>query len=287
MGWSFRKKKDTPGGLWLKCPSCEAMLLGKKVEQGFGLCPECGHHFKVGAQKRVRHLLDEGSFREFGQDALPGDPLAFADYAQKLKKAQASTGLMEAALVGFGRLDGIELVFGALEFNFVGGSMGVVVGERIALAAERAREARVPLVLVSSSGGARMHEGALSLMQMAKTSAAIARLGEEGLPYVSVLADPCTGGVIASYAALGDVILAEPGALIGFAGPRVIATTIGAQLPQGFQKAEFLVEHGFVDRIVPRPRLKEEIASCLRYLTAGRRRRGAGAAVPAAGDAVG
>lgn len=174
----------------------------------------------------------------------------------------------EAAVVGRGRLDGMPIAIGALDFNFVGGSMGMVVGTRVMLAAEHALERRTPLVVVSTSGGARMQEGALSLMQMAKTSAAIARLGEAGLSYVSVLADPCTGGVIASYAALGDVILAEPHALIGFAGPRVIQTTIGAQLPEGFQRAEFLLDHGFVDRIVPRPQLKAEIATCLRYFSA-------------------
>jgi len=278
MGWNFRKKKDTPGGLWLKCLGCSAMLLRKKVEQALQLCPECGYHFKLDARGRVEHLLDEESFRAMGEEVRPGDPLGFQDYPAKIKKAQASTSTTEAALVGLGRIEGMEVAFGALEFSFIGGSMGVVVGERVALAAEAALERGVPLVLVATSGGARMHEGALSLMQMAKTCAALGRLGEARLPFLSVLADPCTGGVIASFAAMGDVIFAEPGALIGFAGPRVIATTIGAQLPEGFQRAEFLLEHGFVDRIVPRPRLKEELASTLRYLTPPRTATAAGAA---------
>ncbi|MGQ0612710.1 MAG: acetyl-CoA carboxylase, carboxyltransferase subunit beta [Planctomycetaceae bacterium] len=276
MGWNFRKKKDTPGGLWLKCPGCSAMLLRKKVEQALQLCPECGFHFKIDALRRVQHLLDEESFRVLGEEIAAGDPLEFQDYPAKIKKAQAATNATEAALVGLGRIEGMEVAFGALEFSFIGGSMGVVVGERVALAAETARERGIPLILVATSGGARMHEGALSLMQMAKTCAALARLAEARLPFLSVLADPCTGGVIASFAALGDVILAEPGALIGFAGPRVIATTIGAQLPEGFQRAEFLLEHGFVDRIVPRPRLKEELASSLRFLTPARAAAGVG-----------
>ncbi|MFQ5844793.1 MAG: acetyl-CoA carboxylase, carboxyltransferase subunit beta [Planctomycetota bacterium] len=271
MGWKFRKKKkDIPGGVWLKCTGCEAMLLRKKVEEKLGTCPECGFHFRIDAQRRVEQLLDPGTFESFAEEVKAADHLEFVDkepYTEKLKKTQGRTGRSEAALVGRGRLDGIDVVFGALDFGFLGGSMGVVVGERVTAAAEVAREERRPLVLVSSSGGARMHEGALSLMQMAKSSAALARMGEERVPFVSVLADPCTGGVIASFAALGDVILAEPGALIGFAGPRVIATTIRTKLPEGFQRAEFLLEHGFIDRIVPRPRLRGEVATCLRYCT--------------------
>jgi len=275
MGWNFRKKKNIPGGLWLKCPSCSAMQLRKKLDQSLGVCPDCGYHHKVTARQRIEHLIDAGTFEEFGDEARPTDPLQFQDYPQKLRKASEQTGLTEAAVAGTGSLEGMPVVIAALDFQFIGGSMGVVVGERVTLAAERARERREPLVVVSTSGGARMHEGALSLMQMAKTCAAIGRLGEAAIPYVSVLADPCTGGVIASYAAIGDVILAEPGALIGFAGPRVIQTTIGAQLPEGFQRAEFLLEHGFIDRIVPRPRLKAEIKTCLDFCTAGASRRAA------------
>jgi len=277
MGWNFRKKKNIPGGMWLKCPACAAMLQRKNLDENLGVCPDCEFHFKVTARDRVAHLLDEGSFSSLGDGMDPGNPLDFDGYDGTIARSRKKSGMDEAALVGYGTLDGIPVAFGSLDFNFVGGSMGVVVGERITLAAEHAREHRKGLVLVSTSGGARMHEGALSLMQMAKTSAAIARMGEEGLPYLSVLADPCTGGVIASFAALGDVIMAEPGALIGFAGPRVIETTIGAQLPEGFQRSEFLVEHGFVDRIVSRHRLKEELAACLRYCDPGRRTSGAAA----------
>lgn len=271
MGWRFRKKRNIPGGLWDKCPSCGTMLQRKKVEDNFGVCTECGRHFRVTAHDRIRHLIDADTWAEFGRELKSGDPLDFDGYSGTIDRSRKRSGLDEAAVVGRGKLDGIDVAFGALDFHFVGGSMGVVVGGRVLRAAEYALEHEVPFVLVSTSGGARMQEGALSLMQMAKTSAAVARMGEAGLPYISVLADPCTGGVIASFAALGDVILAEPEALIGFAGPRVIQTTIGAQLPEGFQRAEFLLEHGFVDRIVPRPQLKEEIAACLRYCSAGRR----------------
>jgi len=268
MGWKWRKKKNIPGGLWTKCPGCSAMLQRKKLEENVGVCPECGQHFKIKAQQRIGHLVDKGTFKEIGTDVKTGDPLEFGGYAGTLERSRKRSGLQEAAVVGHGQLDGMDIAFGTLDFSFVGGSMGITVGMKVTLAAEYALEKKIPLVLVSTSGGARMQEGALSLMQMAKTSAAIARMGECNLPYLSVLADPCTGGVIASYAALGDVIVAEPGALIGFAGPRVIQTTIGAQLPEGFQRAEFLLEHGFIDRIVPRLELKAELASCLRFCTA-------------------
>ena len=267
MGWQWRRKKNIPGGLWTKCPGCNGMLQRRKIDETFGVCPDCQFHFKLGARQRIASLLDDGTFEEIATDLKTKDPLEFDGYPDTLDRSRKKSGVDEAAVVGRGKLDGVPVAIGALDFNFVGGSMGVVVGTRVMLAAEHALERRWPLIVVSTSGGARMQEGALSLMQMAKTSAAIARLGEAGLPYVSVLADPCTGGVIASYAALGDVILAEPHALIGFAGPRVIQTTIGAQLPEGFQRAEFLLDHGFVDRIVPRPQLKAEIATCLRYFS--------------------
>ncbi|MEM8884857.1 MAG: acetyl-CoA carboxylase, carboxyltransferase subunit beta [Planctomycetota bacterium] len=267
MAWNFRKKKNIPGGLWLKCPSCGAMLQKRVLEEHFNVCTECGHHFKVSARQRVDQLLDEGSFEVLGQDLKTQNALDFQGYEGTIERSQKKSGMDEAALAGYGSLDGIPVAFCALDFHFVGGSMGVVVGTRVTVAAEHAYEAKKPLIVVSTSGGARMHEGALSLMQMAKTSAAIARMGEEGLPYVSVLADPCTGGVIASYAALGDVIVGEPNALIGFAGPRVIQTTIGTQLPEGFQRAEFLLEHGFIDRIISRTTMKQELASILRYMT--------------------
>ena len=265
MGWQWRKKKNIPGGLWLKCPGCSAMVQRKKLDESLGVCAECGYHFKISSRQRIASLLDKDSFVELGTDLETADPLEFDGYAGTLERGRKKSGVDEAAVVGHGLLEGTPVGFGTLDFGFVGGSMGVTVGNRITLAAEWALDNGAPLILVSTSGGARMQEGALSLMQMAKTSAAIARLGEAGVPYFSVLADPCTGGVIASYAALGDVILAEPGALIGFAGPRVIQTTLGTSLPDGFQRAEFLLEKGFVDRIVPRTVLKEELAACVRY----------------------
>ncbi|MEE8106660.1 MAG: acetyl-CoA carboxylase, carboxyltransferase subunit beta [Planctomycetota bacterium] len=270
MGWNFRKKKDTPGGLWTKCPSCSAMLQARTLQKNVSVCSDCGHHFRMGSAQRVAAHIDEGTFQEFGAELLPGDPLEFDGYSGTLKRSRDRSGRNEAALVGTGKLDGIDLVFGCFDFSFVGGSMGVVVGERITMGAEHALDNELPYIVVSTSGGARMQEGALSLMQMAKTSAAIARMGEAGLPYISVLADPCTGGVIASFAALGDVIIAEPKALIGFAGPRVIQTTIGTQLPEGFQRSEFLLERGFIDRVVARTDLKAELAAILRF-TMGKR----------------
>ena len=265
MGWNFRKKKDIPGGLWLKCPGCSALLQRRVLADNLGVCNECGHHFKVTASDRIRHLLDPDTFEELGTELVTQDPLSFDGYKGTIERSKKRSGMDEAAKVGHGKLDGMPVAFAALDFNFVGGSMGVVVGTRVTIAAEYALEHRLPLIVISTSGGARMHEGALSLMQMAKTSAAIARMNEEGLPYVSVLADPCTGGVIASYAALGDVIIGEPGALIGFAGPRVIQTTIGTMLPDGFQRSEFLLEHGFIDRIVPRGQLRAELSTIFRF----------------------
>jgi len=270
MGWAFRRKKNIPGGLWDKCPECSAMLQKRQLEETAGVCPECGHHGRIGSARRIGVMLDQDSFEELGTDLETGDPLEFEGYAGTIERSRKRAEVDEAAVVGHGTIDGLPVAFGTLDFYFVGGSMGVVVGDRVRMAAEHAYDHEKPLLLVSTSGGARMHEGALSLMQMAKTSAAIARLAEKRLPYVSVLADPCTGGVIASFAALGDVILAEPGALIGFAGPRVIRTTIGTQLPDGFQTAEFLLEHGFIDRIVPRADLKAEVATIFRFLLSRR-----------------
>ena len=202
MGWNFRKKKDIPGGLWLKCPGCSAMLQRRVLADNLGVCNECGHHFKVTARDRVSHLIDAETFEELGRDLTTKNPLEFEGYAGTIERSKKRSGMDEAALVGHGKLDGMPIGFAALDFNFVGGSMGVVVGTRVTVAAEYALENSLPLLVISTSGGARMHEGALSLMQMAKTSAAIARMGEQKLPYISVLADPCTGGVIASYAAL-------------------------------------------------------------------------------------
>jgi acetyl-CoA carboxylase carboxyl transferase subunit beta len=268
MGWSFRKKADMPSGLWMRCPSCTKMLYRKQVEESLETCPECGEHFRISSERRIAITTDEGSFEEFGLEVLPRDVLEFHEkkpYAEKLLSAAKSTGLSEAVRVGFARLHDIRIVLGVLDFAFMGGSMGMVVGERIAMAAEAARDAELPLIIFSASGGARMHEGALSLMQMAKTSAAIARFRDVRRPYVSVLTNPTTGGVTASFAAQGDLIFAEPGALIGFAGPRVIQTTIRAELPEGFQRAEFLLQKGFIDRIVARGEMREELARTLEY----------------------
>jgi acetyl-CoA carboxylase carboxyl transferase subunit beta len=272
MGWSFRKKREIPAGLWTKCPNepCGKMIWGKNLTESANVCPECGHHMKLEARRRVDLLLDVGSFRALGEDVVPQDLLRFHDgyeaYESKLKRTRAKGVSSEACVAGRGSMSGRPVVLAVLDFSFLGGSMGVVVGERVALAAEAALADRVPLIVVSSSGGARMHEGALSLMQMAKTSAAIVRLREAAVPYISVLTDPCTGGVSASFAAQGEVTIAEPGALIGFAGPRVIESTIKTTLPEGFQRAEFLLEKGFIDRIVDRRKMRDEILAILGYL---------------------
>ncbi len=265
----FRKKKEIPIGLWMKCPACGKMAFTKTVEENLHVCPECDHHMKVNGPTRVKHLLDESSFESIGEELEPKDILRFRDehdYGDKLKKTQAKSGVSEACTAGLGTLDGKPVAVAFLDFTFRGGSMGVVVGERVALAAELALEHRAPLIIISTSGGARMQEGALSLMQMAKTSATLAKLREAGIPFISVLADPCTGGVSASFAAQGDITIAEPNALIGFAGPRVIQNTIKTQLPEGFQRAEFLLEKGYIDRIVHRSVLKEELSALLDYL---------------------
>ena len=265
----FRKKKDIPLGLWLKCPECSKTIFTKAVEQNLNVCPECGHHMKMSSESRVALLTDDDSFELLGEDLEPKDVLRFTDreeYGEKLKKTQAKSGVTEAVRGGRGTLDGRDVNVCVMDFTFLGGSMGVVVGERVALVAEDALERKAPLIVVATSGGARMHEGALSLMQMAKTSAVIARLRKANVPYITVLADPCTGGVSASFAAQGDITLAEPGALIGFAGPRVIQGTIKRSLPEGFQRAEFLLEKGYIDRIVKRHDLKTEIGKILDYL---------------------
>ena len=266
----FRKKKEIPVGLWMKCPSCGKMAFTKTVEESLSVCPECDHHMKVNGPTRIKQLLDEGSFESVGEELEPKDILRFSDgsdaYADKLKKNQTKAGVSEAVTAGRGTIDGRPVSIAALDFTFRGGSMGVVVGERIAIAADDALEKQLPFIVIATSGGARMQEGALSLMQMAKTSATIGRLKDAGIPYIVVLADPCTGGVSASFAAQGDVTIAEPGALIGFAGPRVIQSTIKKQLPDGFQRAEFLLEKGYIDRIVHRKDLKQELASILGFL---------------------
>ena len=269
-GPAFRKKREVPDGLWMRCPGCERMLYRKVVAENLDVCPECEHHFRIGAGKRVAQLVDPDSFEElFGQIA-PADPLKFEwrgqTMADRIEAEQAKTGNTEAVLTGIAYIKGRRVALGVMDGEWLMGSMGCVVGEKVTLLVERATEEPLPLIIVCTSGGARMHEGALSLMQMAKTSAALARLDDAGGLYISLLVDPTTGGTTASFAMLADVILAEPGALIGFAGQRVIANTIKSELPEGFQRAEFLLAHGFVDAIVPRKDLRSELARLVDYL---------------------
>jgi acetyl-CoA carboxylase carboxyl transferase subunit beta len=277
MAW-FRKDKkplksddrrDVPSDVFDKCAGCGEILYGEKLAQNLQVCPTCGHHFRVSAERYVEILIDEGSFDEIDREIASVDPLGFQDlkaYSDRLEVAVAKVGRNEAVLSGTGTLDGMEVALAVMDFRFVGGSMGSVVGEKIARAGRVALDRKLPLIVVSASGGARMQEGIYSLMQMAKTSSILARMHEAGLPYIAVLTDPTTGGVTASHAMLGDVNLAEPGALIGFAGPRVIEETIRQELPDGFQRSEFLLEHGMVDRVVDRRRLKGEIATLLRHM---------------------
>jgi acetyl-CoA carboxylase carboxyl transferase subunit beta len=250
------------------------MLYRKTVEEKYDTCPDCGEHFRIDSRRRIELTFDEGSFREFGLDLRPRDVLEFVvdrkSYASRLIKEREKTGLDDACVCGFGRILGIEVTTAVMDFTFLGGSMGAVVGEKVALALETGRDRDLPCVVFASSGGARMHEGALSLMQMAKTAAAVAYHRTGKRPYIAVLSDPTTGGVTASFAALGDFTLAEPNALIGFAGPRVIQETIRAELPPGFQRSEFLMQKGFIDRIVPRPQMREELAAILEYCVEGR-----------------
>jgi len=257
-----QRTSRVPEGLWVKCPSCGEILQAKLLKEQLQVCPECSHHFRMTAADRIRALTDEGSFEEFSENLVSTDPLEFDDrkpYRDRLRTAADSTGVRDAFVIGRARVQGLPFVLGVFEFKFMGGSMGVVVGEKVTRLFERALEERLPAVVVSSSGGARMQEGILSLMQMAKTTAILQRLREQGIPYISVLTDPTTGGVAASFAMLGDIILAEPNALVGFAGPRVIQQTIRQALPEGFQRSEFLLKHGFVDRIVNRKDLASEL----------------------------
>ena len=263
------KSSKIPEGLWVKCPACAEVIYNKDLAANLQVCPKCSHHFRLTALERLRHLFDDGEFEEHDAALASVDPLEFTDtkpYRARLAMSRAATGHQDAVVCGSGRLDGIPIEIAAMEYGFIGGSMGVVVGEKITRAIERAIAARQPVVVVSCSGGARMMEGALSLMQMAKISAALARLDRAGLPFLSVLTDPTTGGVTASFAMLGDLNIAEPKALIGFAGPRVIEQTIRQKLPEGFQRSEFLLEHGFVDLVVDRRDLKATIARALRFM---------------------
>ena len=268
-GFSLKPRKDVPDGLWVGCPGCEQMLYKKAVESNLNVCLECEHHFRIEAATRIKYLADEDSFQEFLNDLTTSDPLDFkyrdTTYKQRLKADEKNSGSKEAMRIGKAFIKGRGVILSVMEPNFLMGSMGYVVGEKFCAAVDRAMEESLPLVVVCCSGGARMHEGVVSLGQMAKTSAALAKFDDAGGLYISVLTDPTTGGVTASFAMLGDCIIAEPGALIGFAGPRTIAETIKVELPEGFQTADFMLEHGFVDMLVHRKDLRSEIARLIDY----------------------
>lgn len=265
---SDAEKNVRTEGLWQKCDGCGQIIWRKTVEENMQVCPKCGFHFRIGAAERLTQLFDNGVYKEYDGDLRSTDPLNFVDskpYSKRLEEMRAATDLPDAILCAGGALDGYPVQICALELKFIGGSMGAVVGEKITRAIERCIAEKMPLIIVSASGGARMQEGAISLMQLAKLSAALMLLDKARLPYISVLTDPTTGGVTASFAMLGDLNIAEPGALIGFAGPRVIEQTIRQKLPEGFQRSEFLLEHGFLDAVVKRPDLKNYIAHALKF----------------------
>ncbi len=275
MSWFKRSKKnispdsvklDIPGGQWEKCKNCGEIIHKKQLTQNLWICPKCDYHFRIGSDEYISILLDSGSFKETNKKIESADPLEFVDskkYSDRLRSAKEKTGLKDAVKTGTGKIDGRKVSFACMDFRFIGGSMGSVVGEKIARAIALAYNQKIPLLIVSQSGGARMMEAAYSLMQMAKTSAQLGRLAEAKIPYISILTDPTTGGVTASYAMLGDFNIAEPNALIGFAGPRVIRETIGKDLPKGFQRSEFLLEHGFIDFIAHRKELKSKVSQLL------------------------
>lgn len=278
MGWFKRikegivtptvAKKETPEGLWYKCPSCKQVMTTEDHKTNLWVCPSCGHHERINSREYFAVLFDDASFTELAPKMVSGDPLNFKDtkkYKDRLKDAQAKTGLGDALSVAHGKLNDLGVVIACMNFNFIGGSMGSVVGEKIAIGIDYAIQHKLPFVLISKSGGARMMEAAYSLMQMAKTSAKLTQLADAALPYISLLTDPTTGGVTASYAMLGDINIAEPGALIGFAGPRVVKETIKKDLPEGFQTSEFVLEHGFLDFIVERKNLKSKIELMIKH----------------------
>ena len=268
-GPRIRKKREVPDGLWLRCTGCETMLYRKQIGENMEVCPECDYHFRVGAKMRVEQISDPGTFEELCADVAPTDPLEFTragrSYAQYVAEYQAKTDATEAMLIGVAYVRGRRVALGVMNSEFIMGSMGCVVGEKVAAIVEHATEHSLPLIIVCASGGARMQEGALSLMQLGKTSAALARYDDAGGLYVAILTDPTLAGVSASFAMLGDITLAEPGAMVGFTGARVIANTIKAELPEGFQTSEFLLEHGFIDRIVHRQDLRNELARLIDY----------------------
>ncbi len=268
-GISSNEKHNIPDGVWTKCPSCDDILTVASLEKEHWVCPKCEYHFKISALDYKRLIVDRDTFEEYDENLVSDDPLKFRDskkYTDRIAAARKKTGRNDAVISGIGKIEGIEASISIMDFSFIGGSMGSVVGEKIARSIERSLEREIPLVILSCSGGARMMEGILSLMQMAKSSALLAVLNKRRIPYISVLTNPTTAGVMASYASLGDVIIAEPKALLGFAGPRVIAQTIGGELPPGFQSSEFFLDHGFLDAIVTRSDLKSSIAKLLRYM---------------------
>jgi acetyl-CoA carboxylase carboxyl transferase subunit beta len=268
-GFSLKPRREVPEGLWVRCSGCEQMVYKSEVEKNFEVCPKCGYHFRINSATRIKYLVDEGSFAETATELTSSDPLDFefrgTKYSERLESDAVKSESNEGIRIGKAFIKGRGVMLGVMEPNFLMGSMGAVVGEKFCQAVDKAIEEKLPLIIVACSGGARMHEGVVSLGQMAKTSAALAMLDEAGLLFISLLTDPTTGGVTASFAMLGDVIIAEPKALIGFAGPRTIAQTIKVELPEGFQRAEFLVEHGFVDMIVARKDLRNEIARLIDY----------------------
>lgn len=273
MGWftrvkqgittSTEEKKETPEGLWYKCPECSEIMTSDDHAKNLWVCAKCGHHERVGSAEYFQILFDDGKFKEIGADLVAGDPLGFEDtkkYTDRLTETRKKTGLNDAIRTAYGKLAKEEVVIACMDFNFIGGSMGSVVGEKVAMAADTAMRRKCPLLVISKSGGARMMEAGFSLMQMAKTSAKLSLLGKKGIPFISLLTDPTTGGVTASFAMLGDLNIAEPKALVAFAGPRVVRETIGHDLPEGFQRSEFVLEHGFLDKIVERKDLKDFLA---------------------------
>ncbi len=266
-------KLEIPGGLWTKCKQCSEIVYTKELERNLKVCPKCNYHFRLTALERIDLICDRGEFEEFDMSLRSNDPLVFKDsikYKDRLKKAE-KPGTSEAVRTGYGRINGVRTSLGIFDFGYMGGSMGVVVGEKLTRLVEKSTQSNLPVIIVSSSGGARMQEGIFSLMQMAKVTQALVRHGDKGLPYISILADPTTGGVAASYAMLGDVHISEPGALIGFAGQRVIEQTIRSKLPEGFQRAEFLLEHGMLDMIVQRSDLKKKLFDIITLLTPTRK----------------
>ncbi len=267
---SSGEKKMRTEGLWVKCESCRQIIWKKDLEENLNVCPKCGKHFRIDARARLAQLFDDSEYETFSDNLASTDPLKFVDlkpYSERLKRAQSETGLTDAVINARGKLNGRPVIISAMEYGFIGGSMGSVVGEMITRAIEEALQRKQPLIIISASGGARMMEGVLSLMQLAKIAAALAKLDEARVPYVSVLTDPTTGGVTASFAMLGDLNIAEPGALIGFAGPRVIEQTIRQKLPPGFQRSEFLLEHGMLDAVVHRKEMKAYISRALEFMT--------------------